>query len=169
MKARKLCSLATGFILSVTTQSGFADGSDPGWQSMNKRAHGEYHDGDREKRSVFGNKDLRGTYATSFEGEVVGAGSIASVGWINPDGKGNIPRAVRVISVGGIPVPSSVFTCTYSVRPEGTGSAECATDEPAPGFPNTETFEFVLEDQGRAFRFVGTTPGVVVLGTARRQ
>lgn len=145
VKVQTLCSLATGFILLITSQSGFA----------------ESH--------VFSNKDLRGTYATSFEGEVIGIGSIASIGRINPDGKGNIPRAVRVISVGGIPIPAGVFTCTYTVLPEGIGSAECSTDEPAPGFPNTETFDFVLEDKGRAFRFVGTTPGVVILGTAKRQ
>ena len=50
------------------------------------------------------------------------------------------------------------------MNPDGTGSAECPLDDPLPDFPATEMFDFVLEQHARAFRLVGTTPGVVVLG-----
>jgi hypothetical protein len=47
--------------------------------------------------------------------------------------------------------------------------ATCPLDDPLPGFPAVETFDFVIEDHGAAVRFVGTTPGVVVLGDAERR
>jgi hypothetical protein len=56
-----------------------------------------------------------------------------------------------------------------TVNAKGTGSAVCPLDNPAPGFPPVETFDFVLEEKGKALRFVGTTPGIVVLGSSARQ
>ena len=45
----------------------------------------------------------------------------------------------------------------------------CPLDAPAPGAPAVETFDFVLENKGRSFRLVGTTPGIVVLGGRQKQ
>ena len=116
----------------------------------------------------FSEKDVRGSYAFSFEGEIVGVGPVAATGMMRSDGQGNIPEAVRTISVNGVP-QTETFTCTLEVNPNGTGSAVCPLDAPAPGFPAIETFDFVLEDKGRSFRFVGTTPGIVILGSGLQQ
>lgn len=116
----------------------------------------------------FSAKDVRGAYAFSFQGEIVGVGPVAASGRMFADGKGNIPQAVRTISVNGVPL-TETFTCAITVDANGTGSAVCPLDNPVPGFPPVETFDFVLEDKGRAFRFVGTTPGTVVLGSGLLQ
>ena len=117
---------------------------------------------------TFSEKDIRGAYAFSFQGEIVGVGPVAATGRMRADGEGNIPEAVRTISVNGVP-QTETFSCALTVDANGTGSAVCPLDNPAPGFPPVETFDFVLEDKGRAFRFVGTTPGIVVLGSGARQ
>ncbi len=117
---------------------------------------------------TFTSRDVKGNFAFSWQGEIVGLGPVAAAGLIDADGKGNITQAVRTISVGGSSV-TQTFTCTLAVNPNGTGSADCLLDDPAPGFLPQETFDFVLEDKAKGFRFVGTTPGFVVLGSGRRQ
>ena len=112
--------------------------------------------------------DIKGRYAFSFQGEIVGVAPTAATGMLVADGRGEITYAIRSINIGGVPV-SETFSCTLTVNEDGTGSAECPLDDPAPGAPPVETFDFVLEDKGKAFRFVGTTPGIVVLGSGARQ
>jgi|SRR5262245_29608883 len=112
--------------------------------------------------------DLKGHYGFSFQGEVVGLAAVAATGMIVADGKGKITQAVRTINAGGVPV-TETFTCTLTVNANGTGSAVCPLDNPAPGSPAVETFDFVLEENGEAFRFVSTTPGIVVLGSGASQ
>lgn len=116
----------------------------------------------------FSESDVKGRYGFSFQGEVLGVAPVAATGTMVADGKGSITDAVRTINVGGVPT-TETFSCTLTVNANGTGSAVCPLDDPAPGFPPVETFDFVLEDKGKAFRFVGTTPGIVVLGSGARQ
>ena len=116
----------------------------------------------------FSVRDIKGRYAFSFQGEIVGVAPVAATGAMRADGKGKITEAVRTITVSGAP-QTETFTCTLVVNPNGTGSAVCPLDNPAPSFPPVETFEFVLEQNGKGFRFVSTTPGVVVLGTGKVQ
>jgi hypothetical protein len=116
----------------------------------------------------FSVKDVRGNYGFSFQGQIVGVGPVAAVGLITADGGGNITDAVRTISINGVPT-TETFSCTITVNPDGTGSAVCPLDDPAPGAPPVETFDFVLEDKARAFRLVGTTFGIVVVGSGREQ
>jgi hypothetical protein len=116
----------------------------------------------------FSERDVRGPYSFSFEGEIVSVGPVAAVGRFDADGRGNITNAVRTLAVNGV-TTSQTFHCTITVNPDGTGSAECPLDDPLPDFPATETFDFVLEQHARAFRLLGTTPGVVVLGGGQRQ
>lgn len=117
---------------------------------------------------AFSEKSVRGSYGFSFQGEIVGVGSVAAVGVLEADGKGNINPASRTININGLPIQQT-FTCTYSVYPDGTGSAVCPLDDPLPGAPPEETFDFVLVDKAKGFRFAGTTPGIVVLGTGTKQ
>lgn len=116
----------------------------------------------------FSVKDVRGNYGFSFQGQIVDVGPVGAVGRITADGDGNVTEAVRTISINGVPV-TETFTCTITVDPDGTGSAVCPLDNPIPGSPPVETFDFVLEDKARAFRIVGTTPGIVVVGSGREQ
>ena len=115
---------------------------------------------------TFSVKDVKGTYAFSFQGEILGVGPVAATGVISADGKGNVTQAIRTISVNGTPV-TETFTCTLSVNADGTGSAVCPLDDPT-SVP-VETFDFAIEDNAKGFRLVGTTPGIVVLGSGRRQ
>jgi hypothetical protein len=124
-----------------------------------------FADSNRKEFSVV---DIKGRYSFFFDGQIVGVAPVAATGAFRADGKGNITSAVRTISVGGQP-QTETFTCTLTVNPNGTGSAICPLDNPAPGFPPVETFDFVLEDKARAFRMVGTTAGIVVLGGGHKQ
>lgn len=132
---------------------------------VNADSDNNKHDSDSNKYSV---ADVKGTYSFSFDGQVVGVAPVAAIGAIHADGKGNITKAVRTISVGGLAI-SQTFTCTLIVRADGMGSATCPLHNPAHGFPPVETFNFVIEDDGNAFRMVGTTAGIVVSGSGRRQ
>jgi hypothetical protein len=129
-------------------------------------------DSDNYKRESDSNRysvaDVRGKYSFSFNGRVVGVAPVAAIGAIHADGKGNITKAVRTISVGGLAI-TQTFTCTLKVRSNGTGSATCPLANPAHGFPPVETFDFIIENGGKAFRMVGTTAGIVVLGSGRKQ
>jgi len=117
---------------------------------------------------VFSETSVRGSYGFSFQGEIVGIAPVAAIGVLEADGNGNINPASRTININGVPI-TETFTCTYSVDPNGTGSAVCPIDDPQPGAPPVETFDFVLVNNAKGFQFVGTTPGIVVLGTGTKQ
>jgi hypothetical protein len=55
------------------------------------------------------------------------------------------------------------------VNRNGTGSADCSVANPLPGAPSLETFDFALEDGGRAFRLISTTPGFTAVGAGKRE
>jgi hypothetical protein len=117
---------------------------------------------------VYTLRDVKGRYVFSFQGEMVGVAAIAATGVLNADGNGKITNGVRMINVNGVP-STQTFSCTIIVYPNGTGSADCPSDNPAPGFPATESFNFVLHRDGKGFKFIATTAGTVVLGTGERQ
>jgi len=116
----------------------------------------------------FSARDVKGRYVFSFQGEMPGVAAFAATGLIVADGKGSITEGVRMITVNGVP-STGTFTCSITVHPNGTGSAVCPPDNPTPGFPAVETYGFVLSENGRSFRFVGTTQGLVILGSGERQ
>jgi len=114
--------------------------------------------------------DVRGRYLFSFDGEIVGAGPVplpvAASGYLVADGNGSIYEARRTIS-SPFGVVTEAFTCTLTlmVDADGMGSAECELDEAQSGMPSIETFDFVITRDRQSFRFVGTTPGLVVSGS----
>ena len=124
--------------------------------------------GDGPRGRVFTDSDVRGAYAFSFQGTIIEVGPIAATGVLVADGKGNITKGIRTLNVNGFPAQQT-FTCSYSVNPDGTGSAVCPVDTPLPGAPLVETFDFVLEERARGFRFVGTTLGITVIGSGMKQ
>jgi hypothetical protein len=125
------------------------------------------HDGDNP-RFRFTNADFRGRYAASFEGQV-GSIPVAAEGFFVADGTGNITAARRTSSVGGT-ILRQTFMCTYDVEADGTGSADCTTNDGM-----RELYDFVLERQGNGVRFIRTPvpgsagPSFVVLGSATRK
>ena len=129
---------------------------------------GAIDDTQRHKGRMFRDADVEGPYAFSFDGTVIGAGPVAATGVVVADGRGNITSGVRTLNVNGF-VAQQTFTCKYSVNPDGTGSAVCPLDNPLPGAPTVETFDFALEDRARAFRLLGTTAGITVLGSGAKQ
>ncbi|WP_455204470.1 hypothetical protein [Kaarinaea lacus] len=119
---------------------------------------------ERNRDRVYTLSDVKGRYAFSFDGEIIGLGPIAATGYIKSDGKGNITEAERTIATVLGPATIETFTCTYDITNNGTGSSTCTLD--ASGA--VETFNYVLEDNGKGFRLVGTTPGVILLGGGHR-
>ena len=112
-------------------------------------------------------KDVSGRYAFSFQGETVNGDPIAAAGYLLADGRGNITEAKRTLST---PYGNFIetFYCTLTVEPDGSGSATCPLDAPQTGLPLIESFDFVIAENAKTFRFVGTTPGMVVVGSGER-
>jgi hypothetical protein len=129
---------------------------------------GAIDDSQRHKGKTFRDADVEGSYAFSFDGTIIGAGPVAATGVVVADGKGNITSGVRTLNFNGS-VVQQTFTCTFSVNPDGTGSAVCPLDNPLPKAPTVETFDFALEDKAKAFRLLGTTAGITVLGSGAKQ
>jgi len=116
----------------------------------------------------FTNADVRGPYGFSLDGTIVSgttAVPVAAVGVFEADGNGSLTDGVRTLSAGGV-VLHQTFTCTYTVNPNGTGSAVCTI---LTGGTGTESFDFVLTDKRRAVPFVATNPGFVVRGVSVKQ
>jgi hypothetical protein len=111
--------------------------------------------------------DIKGRYVFTFDGEILGAGPVAAAGYLEADGRGNIYMARRTISSQFGSVPET-FTCKVEVDADGMGSAECGLDEPQPGFPEVESFDFVIAKDRQSFQFVGTTPNIVIRGSGHR-
>jgi hypothetical protein len=114
----------------------------------------------------YSESDVKGRYGFSFSGEIIGVGPIAAVGYIVADGKGNIPEAERTMVVLGTATTQS-FSCTYTMQPSGMGHSECMIDDAPAGTP-LEAFDVIMEENGKAFRLVGTTPGLVIIGAGHR-
>lgn len=131
----KLCLLAVSLVLAATSAA-FAD---------------------RE----FSNADLRGAYGWSLEGTAFGT-SLDVVRQFTADGQGTFSaEGIVNFGTGGVP---HTLVCSYSVKPNGIGTATCKSPE-----LGAERFAFVLIDEGREARFISTTPGVIIKGVARRQ
>ena len=130
-------------------------------------------DGHYRDHKGFTLTDLRGSFGFSFQGTILDPGlgplPVAATGWLKIDGKGNITDASRTINVGGKAFEQT-FSCTLTVfNSNGTGSAECPIDNPLDSAPDTETFDFVVDDDVNEYRFVSTNDGIVILGTGIRQ
>jgi len=89
---------------------------------------------------------------------------------LEADGKGSFTNAVRTLNVGG-EIFHQQASGTYTVNPDGTGSAELTviTVDP-PGIPDsTETFEFTITDHQSKLQVVDTTPDLVAKGLIAKQ
>jgi hypothetical protein len=110
----------------------------------------------------FSNADLRGPYGFSFELTIVATGRrVVGIRQFTADGEGTFSgEGTSNAGAGGLHL---TFDCTYSVSPNGTGTAACTAT------PGAENFAFVLVDEGKEVHFISTTPGVLLRGVARKQ
>jgi len=118
----------------------------------------------------FSDADVRGSYGTALDGFVAtaaGSAPAAAVGRFVADGAGTIYNGVRTLVVGGT-VTRQTFTCTYSVAPNGTGTATCKVLTGGV-LTGTEHYDFVIVDNAEEAFFTETDPGVTIHGTAQRQ
>jgi hypothetical protein len=121
---------------------------------------------DREEFSV---GDIAGPFAFAFDGVVTVnavAASAAAVGRFFTDGNGDLTDGVRTLVVGGT-VLHQTFTCTYTVNPNGTGTATCIVITGS--VSSNESFDFVIVERKKEVYFTATTSGVTIRGVAKRQ
>ena len=113
------------------------------------------------------NAALVGSYAFSVARNNVdvllpgGPGPFHAVGKNTYDGHGHMSGTI-VISSNGVVIPA-VFSGTYRVRPDCTGSKSAALSIGA-----TVNFEFVIDDDLREVRMIVSDAGFAVSGTARK-
>lgn len=120
----------------------------------------------------FSVRDVDGPTAFAFDGFVnVGTPAApvfapaAAIGRFVADGRGHLRDGVRTLVIAGA-TTHQTFECTYTVNPNGTGSAVCdVVGGPAP----QETFDFVIVERKQRAFFTGTTPGVTIRGETKRQ
>ncbi|PYN89574.1 MAG: hypothetical protein DMD87_05225 [Candidatus Rokuibacteriota bacterium] len=122
----------------------------------------------------FSAKDVDGPTAFDFDGfvTVLLGGTpttvpAAAMGRFVADGDGSITDGVRTLVAGGAAIRQT-FTCSYTVNPDGTGSARCTVI--TEGFPNSvETFDFVIVERKKEAFFTSTTAGSTIRGRTKRQ
>src|SRR5438128_7043258 len=106
----------------------------------------------------FSNADLRGSYGWSLEGTAFGT-SLDAIRQFTADGQGTF-SGEGIVNFGTGSVPHT-FVCSYSVKPNGIGTATCNSPE-----LGVEHFAFVLIDEGNEALFISTTPVVIIKGNA---
>lgn len=109
------------------------------------------------------NASIKGSYALSCEGTVVGLGPIAVIGVFTADGNGT-GSEVETISFNGAISQGVPFTVTYNVNGDCTGSF-VSTGPDGSVFHNN----FVLDDNKKEFRLMPTEPGFVAVCLFRKQ
>src|SRR5881628_1516602 len=91
--------------------------------------------------------------------------SILAIVCLVADGDGSITDGVRTLVAGGAAIRQT-FTCSYTVNPDGTGSARCTVI--TEGFPNSvETFDFVIVERKKEAFFTSTTAGSTIRGRTK--
>jgi hypothetical protein len=118
-----------------------------------------------EANKGFSVKDVDGPTAFDFDG-FAGPSPAAAVGRFVADGHGNITDGVRTLVIGGVTFHQT-FECTYTVNPNGTGTATCTVMTGTA--ESVETFDFVIVEKKKEAFFTSTTSGVTVRGRTKRQ
>jgi hypothetical protein len=110
-------------------------------------------------------RSLKGDYGYSFQGAVAAFGSVAAAGRLVSDGNGNLSGSYSE-SLGGVIIEGN-FVGTYAMNPNCTVSATL-TGATAPSSWSAN-LKGVLVNNGLEILLVGTDPGTVVTGGAKRQ
>jgi hypothetical protein len=109
------------------------------------------------------NADLRGAYSFVASG-TFGTAPFATAGRTIYDGRGNAEGVIQVSVNGGL-TPRLDWSGTYTVDP-----ATCTATKTAniPGLGAVDFF-VTFGDGFRELRFIATTPGATISGTAKKQ
>ncbi|MBM3739995.1 MAG: hypothetical protein FJW39_29910 [Acidobacteria bacterium] len=100
-------------------------------------------------------RDLRGTYAFSFQGTLVRIATntpipVAAVGVFTLDGEGKVTKGTRILNVAG-QVVRETATGTYTINSEGVGTATFTVipidGEPQVVPPTREVFHFTMTNR----------------------
>src|SRR3990172_1462003 len=110
-------------------------------------------------------RSLKGDYGYSFEGTVAGFGSCAAAGRLVSDGRGNWSGSYAVSLSGGI--IEGNFVGTYAVNSDCTVSGTL-TGAIAPSSWSGNV-KGVLVNNGQEILLVGSDPGTVITGVAKKQ
>lgn len=109
------------------------------------------------------NADFRGPFGLSLSGTKVDSNTpFVTGGRLVADGKGHVTGNATE-SVGGH-VSKGSFDGSYKVNPDCSGSGTFVTPS-----HTTQTFDFVVVDQGKEVLFIGTDDGVQQTGAASKQ
>jgi hypothetical protein len=109
------------------------------------------------------NADLRGSYSFVASG-TFGTAPFATAGRTTYDGDGNLEGVIQV-SVNGRVMPRAAWTGTYSVDPATCTAIKTAT---IPGLGAVDFF-VTFGDGFRELRFIATTQGATISGSAKKQ
>ena len=134
---------------------------------MSSTVSAEEHEQEGSPGRTFTLASVSGNYGFSLQGEVNGM-PIAASGRITADTNGKVTEGARTISINGV-IYKQTFTCSFSLDNTGVGSAVCPIDNPIAGFPEEETFDFVVVNNGKQYRQVSTTPGTTIIGIGIKQ
>jgi hypothetical protein len=118
------------------------------------------------------NGSMRGQYSFVASGTFGGA-PFATAGYGIYDGHGNVQGVIQASSNGNVN-PATTWTGTYSVKPmtAGVGQTVCVLTKTItiPGYNNLAVSFFVTAaDAFKQLRFIATTPGATITGTASKE
>ena len=118
------------------------------------------------------NASMRGQYSFVASG-IFGSGPFVAAGLGIYDGHGNVQGVIQASSNGNVN-PATSWTGTYSVKPmtAGGGQTVCVVTKTItiPGYNNLIVSFFVTAvDAFKELRFIATTPGATITGTASKE
>jgi hypothetical protein len=118
------------------------------------------------------NDSVRGQYSFVASGTFGGA-PFAAAGLGIYDGHGNVQGVIEASSNGNVN-PAADWTGTYNVKPmtAGEGRTVCVLTKTItiPEYNNLVVSFFVTAADGfRELRFIATTPGATITGTAKKE
>jgi hypothetical protein len=121
----------------------------------------------------YGLSDLRGKYAASFSGTILGLGPVSGDGTLISDGNGNLTGGT-VTTSDGTNACVETLSGTYTVNPDGTGTMAATYTTSAtlhgtcPSSPVTQNSAIVIVSE-RLVHVSVTDAGVVESGNLTKQ
>ena len=126
---------------------------------------------DRDGSRYFSNRSIQGMWGFSGEATLYPPlapqpTAFSNMGTTYFDGKGNCKVKVHANMAGDYLGFVNSDSCTYSVNPDGTGSAIAYFSDPSA--PPSSSIEFIIVDHGRELRVIYSDP-IVGGFVAKRQ
>jgi hypothetical protein len=120
----------------------------------------------------FSKRSIKGSYATTFQGTVLNESGtplpIAGTAVITADGQGHISGHESFV-FDGAPCTDVASTGTYTVNPDGSGTASFTFSSSTSGCSGSYTQSLVIADSGRIVVLNNTNEGNQISETWRQQ